>query len=134
MGTVHRIMLSHRGFSRSLGNMIEVLKGEAKALLDSNWIDVEEREPGVFVLVGENLTSGSNSTFDRTELGFAQWDDEVEDLDNGRSEESHCLGISTALRWQEVRFAPREYCAPSLERLTEAFGHVALCAWCPGDI
>jgi hypothetical protein len=130
----HRIVLPYRGFGTSMENMIEVLSGEASAKLEGNWIDVEEREPGVFTVVDDNLTSGSDWIVDPCNLGFSQWDDEVEDLDAGDSDESQCFGMSDHLRWNDVDLTPYEYRASSLERLSEALHHVAVCAWCPGDI
>jgi hypothetical protein len=128
-----RIDLSHRGYGRSMGNMLDVLSGNIR--LVENWIIVEEREPGKFFVVNDNMTvKNGDWIVDSVALGFSQWDDEVEDLDAGGSDESHCFGMSDHLRWNDVDLTPYEYKAPSIERLKEAFEHVAVCAWCPGDI
>lgn len=127
---VHRIMLPHRGFGHSLGNMIQVLSGEASAMLDGNWIEVEECTQGVFVVVNDNFTD----TYDARARGFTEWDNEMQDLDKGRSDEASCFGMSNHLVWNDVDLTPDEFRAPSVERLMEALHHVAICAWCPDDI
>jgi hypothetical protein len=130
-----RIDLPHRGFGMSMGNMIEMLSGEASAKQEGNWIEVEEKEPGVFAVVDDNMTvKDGDWVTENTALGFSQWDDEVEDLDAGNSDESQCFGMSSHLKWQDVDLMPEEFRAPSIERLKEALNHVAICAWCPGDI
>ena len=96
---------------------------------EKNWIEVEENEPGIYTVVDNNMTDT-----DQTALGFAWWDDQVEDLDNGSSDESQCFGMSDHLRWHDVDLTPDEFRASSLERLKEALAHVEVCAWCPGDI
>ena len=131
----YRIELPNRGFGYSLGNMIEVLLGDAADKLNSNWIEVEEREPGVFAVVDDNMTVKDGDWLSAdTNLGFSEWDEEVEDLDGGYSDEGQCFGMSDHLRWQDVDLTPEEFHAPSIERVKEALNHVAVCAWCPGDI
>jgi len=130
-----RIDLPHRGFGMSMGNMIEMLSSGASAKQEGNWIEVEEKGPGVFAIADDNMTvKGGDSVMEITALGFSQWDDEVEDLDAGNSDESQCFGMSSHLKWQDVDLPPEEFRAPSVERLKEALNHVAICAWCPGDI
>ena len=130
-----RISVPLRGFGSSLGNMIQVLSGEASSKLEGNWIDVEERTPGVFTVVDENLTTKDGDWIvDDTSLGFSSWDEEVADLDAGNSDESQCFGMSDRLVWKDVELTPYEFRAPSVERLIESFNHVEICAWCPGDI
>ena len=124
----------NRSFGSSMGNMIEVLSGEASAKLNGNWIKVEKISPGVFQIIEDNLTSGSDWITDSCALGFCSWDDEVTDLDAGNSDESQCFCMSDHLRWNDVELTPRELRAPSIKRLKEALHHVAFCAWCPGDI
>jgi hypothetical protein len=123
-----------RDYSYSMGNMTEVLTGEALAAPKENWIIVDEIEPGLFQVVENSMTSGDYWVQDPVALGFCWWDDEVEDLDAGNSDESQCFGISDHLRWNDVHLTSEELRAPSLDRLREAIGHVAFCAWCPGDI
>jgi len=127
-GTRTRIDLPHRGFGKSLGEQLEVFSGEASAKQEGNWIEVEEKEPGVFAVMDDNMTVKG------TARGFSQWDGEVEDLDAGDSDESQCFGMSSHLKWQDVDLTPEEFCAPSIERLKEALDHVAICAWDPEDI
>lgn len=127
---VHRIQLPHRGFGQSLGNMIQVLSGEALAMLEGNWIEVEEFAPGVFTIVNDSFTDEN----DARARGFTSWDNEMQDLDNGWSDEAQCFGMSNHLVWNDVDLTPDEFRAPSIERLTEALHHVAICAWCPDDI
>jgi len=130
-----RISIPRRGFGMSLGNMLQILTGEALAKLEGNWIEVEERSPHVFTVVDENLTvKNGDWIIDATTLGFSGWDDEVEDLDAGNSDESQCFGMSDHLVWKDVILTPYEFRAPSIERLIEALGHVEICAWCQGDI
>lgn len=103
--------------------------------MDAFWIVVEQVACGRYVVVEDNLTVKSDDRlWDDLELGFIGWDDEVEDLDAGDSEESQCFGMSNRLRWNDVDLTPEEFRAPSIERLREALVHVTLCAWCPDDI
>ena len=128
-----RIDLPRRGYGRSLGHRIDLLSGEAFAKQEGNWIEVEEKEPSVFAVVDDNMTvKGGNRVSDETYLGFTHWDDEVEDLDGDGN--AQCIGISSHLKWKDVDLTPEEFRAPSVERLKEALNHVAICAWCHGDI
>lgn len=120
----------NRGFGCSMGNMIDVVFGEAGELLrEPSWIEVEETEPGQFEVVGNNMTSDRSP-----ELGFSAWDDQVRDLDNGESDESQCFGMSCRLRWGRVYLSPDSFTAPSVRKLKEALKHVVYCAWDPDDI
>jgi len=140
-----RISIPHCGIG-PMSNMVQFIFGQT----EDNWILVEEREPHVFTVVDENLTS---RYYDHDEewyyddyyddevddypytkhiiLGFSQWDEEVEDLDTGFSEEAQRYGMSCRLIWQDVYLTPYEFRASSVERLAEALTHVAICAWCP---
>jgi hypothetical protein len=130
--TRYRIFIN-RGYGSSMGNMLEVLSGEA-VKQEPNWIEVEKRH-GSFIITDENMTDKKgNWVVDNTSLGFSGWDDEVKDLDNGYSDESQCFGMSTKLQWNEVVLTLESFSAPSIERLCEALEHVGICAWCPGDI
>jgi hypothetical protein len=121
-----KIELPHHGFELSK------ISGEAQAF---NWIEVEEKETGVFEVVDNNMTVKDGDPLKKdTALGFSQWDEGVEDLDNGQSDERRWLGISSHLRWQDVNLTPDRYTAPNIERLKEALTHVVICAWCLGDI
>ena len=124
----------NRSFGTSMGNMIEVLSGEASAKLEGNWIKVERISPGHYKIVDDNLTSGSYWISDSCALGFCSWDNEVTDLDAGNSDESQCFGMSDHLVWNDVELTPEELRAPSIKRLRKALDHVTFCAWCPGDI
>ena len=130
-----RIYLPQRGFSRSLGNMVEVVLGSTLARPSARWwIEVEERRPNVHVVVDDNMTvKNGDWVVDNTSLGFSWWDDEViiRDVD---SELFEYFGISQHLRWRDVNLAPYRFRAPSFQRLREALSHVHLCAWCPGDM
>lgn len=130
-----RISLPHRGFGMSMSNMIEIVFGEAEAKLEGNWIEVEETEPGHFEVVDDNMTVKDGDWItESTNLGLCSWDEEVEDLDAGDSDESQCFGMSSHLKWKDVDIYPGGFTAPSVERIIEALNHVAMCAWCPGDI
>ena len=129
-----------------MSDMVQFIFGKT----EDNWIIVEELKPYVFTVVDENLTSKYHENDDdwyydgyydedvddylstrRIILGFSQWDEEVDDLDTGFSEESQRYGMSCRLIWQDVYLTPYEFRASSLVRLIEAFNHVAICAWCP---
>lgn len=101
------------------------------------WLLFEEWPRGVFRVVKDNLTSGSDSS-DPIALGICKWDSEVEDLDGPRdlysSDVSQCFEMSRELQWKDVHITPYECCASSVLRLAQALSHVAFCAWCPGDI
>lgn len=126
----------NRGFGFSMGNMLDVLSGEAyQEAQKDNWIIVE-RKGGVYYIVDDNMTDKEGSWItDSTALGFAQWSEEVKDLDNGHSDESQCFEMSNKLQWNEVTMEiDGPMCAENIERLCEALEHVTICAWCPGDI
>lgn len=130
-----RIAIPQRGYGMSLGNMIDIISGEAASNMEGNWIEVEERIPHIFTVVGDNMTVKDGDWItESTNLGFSSWDDEVTDLDKGQSDESQCFGMSDCLIWNEVYLTPYEFRVWSIERLIEALNHVAICAWCPGDI
>jgi hypothetical protein len=111
------------------GTRIRINLGQKQ---EGNWIEVEEKKPGIFTVMDDNITvkDGDRVTEDVT-LGFSEWDDEVEDLDG--DEDSQMCNISEHLKWQDVDLTPEEYHAPSIERLKEALSHVTICAFCPGD-
>lgn len=101
------------------------------------WIDVIEEESGKFVVVDDNMTVKNGDWIcDAVTLGFSGWDEEVVDIDNGASDEARCFGMSSYLRWYDVDLttSPGVFYAPSFKRLIEAFHHVAVCAWYPGEI
>ena len=116
-----------------MGDKIEVLSSEASAHREGDWIDVEEREAGVFTVVRDSMTMRDLGP-DWLSLRFRFWDDEVEDLDAGNSSGSECFGSSNHLRWNDVDLTPEEFHAPSIERLAEALTHVAVDAWNPEDV
>ncbi len=123
------------GYGNSLSNLVNALSESASADREQAWIEVVEAVPGMYRVVNDSLTvKGGDWIIDETALGFVAWDDEVEDLDTGNSDESQCFGMSSELRWNDVGLTPVEFRAPSIERLKEALSHVVVCAWCPGDI
>lgn len=134
IGMRTRIYLPCRGLGTTTGNKLEAMLGGVEQ--EGNWIEVEAEKPGVFVVVNDNMTVGDgNWVTENTALGFSWWDDEVENLDAGFSEVSQCFpGMSCYLKWQNVYLTTSDFRAPSVERLKEALNHVAICAWCPGDI
>lgn len=101
--------------------------------LNGDWIEVKEVEPGAFVVTADSMTNEEFSA-----LGIYPLDDEVEDLDDHRSDAYQRLDIVLYLRWKDVTFdfggEKYEIFAPSLERVNEALGHVGIFAWCPEDI
>lgn len=115
-----------RGYAKSLGSLLEALSGEVKQ--KDNWIEVSQENYG-FTVTGDNITTPSNEA-----LGFVGWSDEVEDMDNGESDESQCFGMSNSLKWNEVIMTPGRFEVASIERLCEALEHVRISSWCPGDI
>ncbi|MBI3633427.1 MAG: hypothetical protein HY226_03995 [Candidatus Vogelbacteria bacterium] len=98
------------------------------------WIEVEKVRKGVYRMVADSMTVEGDGNYHNTNLGIREWDEEVVDLDNGRSDGSQCFGISEHLRWNDVDFTTEEFRAPSIKRLLEALSHVTFTAWCPGDI
>lgn len=135
MGKKYKIELPFRGYGMSMGNMLDILAGDAAKSQEGNWIEVEEKVEGVFTVINDNMTvKNGDSITENTNLGFSQWDKEVEDLDNGESDESQCFSMSSHLKWKDVDMTPEEFKAPSIKKLKEALKHVAICAWCPGDI
>lgn len=127
MATKLRIPVPRRGFGLSLGNSFQILGGEALKKLEGNWLEIEEREPHIFTVVGENLTEEGEC------LGFSKWNNEVVDLDAGNSCGSQLFEISNHLAWKDVTLTPSKLMAPSVERLIEALDHVEICAWDPWD-
>ncbi len=133
----HSITLTvNRALGSSFGNMIQLLSGGVSANPEGDWIKVEEVSPGIFKIVDNNMTEEEegNVLCGLWALGLCSWDEEVVDLDAGNSDESQCFGMSDHLRWNDVEITPGELRAPSIDRLKEALGHVAFCAWCPYDI
>jgi hypothetical protein len=111
--------------------------GEAAKLAGQpDWIKVKEDPPGTFSVIDDNMTvKGGDWITEATALGFSAWDAEMQDLDNGESDASQCFQMSEHLRYgDDVDLTPDEFKAPSIEALAVALDHVAICAWCPGDI
>jgi hypothetical protein len=129
----------HRGFGRSLGNMMELFGG-ATANPSGEWIEVQKVAPGTYHIVANSMTVEGDWVTDNTALGFCGWDQEVENLDVGarRSDAASCFGMSEQLRWNDVRFnlfdEPGQITAPTVARLRAALEHVVFCAWCAGDV
>lgn len=93
------------------------------------WIIVE-RKGGIFHIVDDNMTNTDCSA-----LGFDDWSDEVEDLDNGWSDESQCFGMSIKLKWKNIVLEPEgSINAKNIDELCGALEHINICAWCPWDI
>lgn len=114
---------------------MEELRKHKITLTSGEWIEVEEREQGRFVVVDDSMTvKGGCYLSDCTDLGFCSWDETVQDLDDGQSDEAQCFGMSCYLKWNEVHCTPEGFDAPSLERLSKALEHINICSWCPGDI
>ena len=98
-------------------------------------IVVKETEPGTFKIVDNSITKkDGDSMTDATNFGFDEWDESVEDLDNGNSDISQCFGMSGHLKWKDVELTLGEIKAPSLDRLKEALQHIGITSYCPGDI
>ena len=116
----------NRGYSQSLGNLIDLIC-KPKENKDNAWIEVEEKEPNIFVVISNGITRPE------TTLGFSNWDEEAIDLDNG-SDESQCFGMSNRLQWNEVILTPDEMSAPTVDRLKAALEHITFCSWDPDDI
>ncbi len=121
----------NRGYGLSAGNLID---GVAEVPLPTSWIEVEKKG-GYFYLVNENLTKKKGNWIkDNTDLGFASWDDTVQNIDYENSDEAQCFDMSRRLKWQEVIMTTKSFQAKTIERLCEALEHVVFTAWCPGDI
>lgn len=103
-------------------------------LSNDEWLEVEEYATGHYMVVGENITQKTETPERGLALGFTKWDNEVEDLDNGRSGGSSCFGISDHLKWNDVELTITEFKAASFGRLLEALEHVTIEPWCPDDI
>jgi hypothetical protein len=115
----------NRRFGESLGNLIDQLSGASPG--ECNWIEVEQRMPGMFRVVGDNFTGQG------TERGLCRWDDEVSDLDCD-SDVSQCFGMSERLQWRDVTITPDWFLAPSVWRLKQGLQKVTFCAYDPDDI
>ena len=124
----------HQAYGFSIGNMIDSLSDNTSAESESAWITVKKVSPGVYQIVDNSMTTGDSGLTDCCALGFCYWDDEVQDIDAGNSDESQCFEMSDHLRWNDVDITPEGFKAPSINRLREALKHVGFCAWCPGDI
>ncbi|MDO8600421.1 MAG: hypothetical protein Q7R73_02245 [bacterium] len=99
-------------------------------------IVVERKKKNVFVVVDDNFTAkNGNRLGDKILRCFEKWDSEVEDLDRGFSDTASCFkGSSEHLKWQDVDLTPNKFVTSTLKKLKEAFSHVTLAAYCPGDL
>ena len=132
--------LGRKGFEDEVfGEEGEVMPGADRVWLDRDkkqYLDIKEKERGVFIVVGENLTDYSTS------LVFSSWDDVVEDLDDNGSTGPQFFGMSDHVRFEDVdmevvwdkdeqgnyeQFLRIE--APSLDRVKEALKHVIVDSW-----
>jgi len=141
MSKTGTIIQVNRGYGKSMSNMIQMLSGEAEAeaaTSEGYWVKIKKVEKNLYKIIDENMTDKNGVwIYDDVSLGFSEWDETVTDLDRGSSDASQCFGISGHLIWKDVDMAfDCEYFfkAPSIARIKEALQHVAICAWCPGDI
>jgi len=118
-----------------MGNMIDILSGRAFKNQENNWIEVKKASNDVYDIIDNNMTVKNGDWItDAVALGYMDWDNEVEDLDNGSSDGSQCFGISSQLKWKDVIFSDYVIRAPSIKRIKEALEHISIGAWCPGDV
>lgn len=126
----------NRGYGFSMGNMLEIISGQAaEEIQKEQWIKIEKKGGGRWEVVDDNMTvKKGNWVVDNTALGFTAWDDQVTDLDKGYSDESQCFNMSGKLQYGNVVMTPESFTGGSIEDIAEALSHVEICSWCPGDI
>ena len=135
-----RISLPHWGVLHH--KEVAYFSGEGKFLA------ITEEEPGVFVVVDENITPDKGHF-----LTFSSWDSRVRDIDRGQSDASSAFGLSEYLKFKDVDMTVQDkhtnghvsahsakkaggdtalyFFAPSLSAVEEALEHVTVCAWKP---
>lgn len=101
---------------------------------DAGFIEVVEQKPGKYVIIKSDLVEEGDPAKVKTRLGFSSWESEVEDLDDGISEQSQKLHVSSHLRWDDVELRENSIRAASLDKLKEALSKVTLSSWSEGDL
>lgn len=112
-----RIFITRHDFKSSIKDLSADTSDEFFINPDDTWIEVEERTPHIFTIMGENITD------ENSRLDFLDWDSEVEDISIRGCKRSGC-GAITQLLWNEVYLSTQDLRASSLERLVEALNHV----------
>ena len=101
---------------------------------DNGYIEVVEQKPGKYSIVSNNLVESGAPTTAKTRLGFSSWDNDVEDLDDGTSEQSQKLSVSSHLRWNDVELREQSIRASSLDDVKQALTKITLSSWSEGDL
>lgn len=101
----------------------------------NGWLDVRFERQGIWEIMGNSATSGTDPLRDCINLGYSPKGEDVIDLDDGRSEESQYFGISGHIRVDgKVDLVGRRILANSEQEMVESLTKVTLLAWCPGDL
>jgi len=62
-------------------------------------------------------------------IGYINWDDEVEDLDDGSTPQSKAKGISSHLQWNDVSLTEESVAGTSIQDIEKALSHTNLTVW-----
>lgn len=105
---------------------------------DDQYLLVEETSPGTFRVVRNRIDDHGGALRDWERYAFINFDAEVENIESDDDDDraywySLPNGASLHLRWKDVEMRPREFKAPSVERLQEALRHVSVYAFNPHD-
>jgi hypothetical protein len=137
----HKPTVARRVVKKVKSTRLPVKKGHGGQSLfddvfgnDSGYIEVVEQKPGKYSIVDNNLVEAGAPTTSKTRLGFSSWDNDVEDLDDGTSEQSQKLSVSSHLRWKNVELREQSIRASSLDDVKQALDKITLSSWSEGDL
>ena len=98
-------------------------------LPDNKWLEIEEKTPGHYEIIAENISGPDDSDH---ELGMASADEEFKNLDlNG---DHDFLGASVKGKFRGVTFDLPYIDAPSLDAIRDAVKHIDFFAFNPQDV
>lgn len=115
-----------------MGNLKESFESPKVTKLelpDNKWLEIEEKTPGHYQIISENISGPDNSDY---ELGMASADPEFENLDlNG---DHDFVGASINGKFRGVTFDLPDIEAPSLDDIRDAVKHIDFFAFNPQEV
>ena len=95
------------------------------------WIKVEKKGGGNWIIVDENVTDKrKNPIRYATEFGYYEYDEEVV---NHSGPNTRSRGCSDKLQYKDVFVKVKSIQAKTIEEIAEAFDHIIVHSYCPGD-
>jgi hypothetical protein len=108
--------------------------GKTESLFESivsnnvGWVELQKIAPKKYKIINASFKG------DGQRIGYVYWDDEVEDLDDGATEQSKKKNISSFLQWGDVKLMEDSISGPTLQDIEKALARVNLTVWEESDL